>query len=234
MAPEPFASRVAFFGGSFDPPHLGHLAIARAARTALDLDTVLFAPVGAQPLKPRGAAAAFEDRVAMTRLAIAGEPGFALSTADAPRAAGSAPNYTIDTLRALRKELPAGSVLFCLVGADSFLGLRQWHRAAELLFAAPFIVASRPGQPLDDIQSALPEGLALHPLERKHIASIELRTCTVSSHDGRHAPFYLLPGLDVEISASAIRAQMAARPETEVSLVPAPVAAYIQAHNLYR
>src|SRR4051794_33636357 len=66
------AQRVAFFGGSFDPPHLGHLAVARAARAALQLDRVLFAPVGAQPLKPQGSTAPFPDRVAMTELAIGG------------------------------------------------------------------------------------------------------------------------------------------------------------------
>ena len=232
--PEPLAGRIAFFGGSFDPPHLGHLAIARAARTALELDTVLFAPVGAQPLKPQGSTASYEDRLAMTRLAVEGEAGFAVSTADAPRGAEASPNYTIDTLRALRRELAPGSVLFCLVGADSFFSLRQWHRAAELPFAAPLIVASRPGEPLDDIQPALPAGVELHALERKQMDGVELRTCAVSDHQGRHAPFYLLPGLDVEISASAIRAQMAARPAAEVSLVPAAVAAYIQEHNLYR
>src|SRR5215469_14916173 len=77
-------ARIAFFGGSFDPPHLGHLAIARAARDALQLDRVLFAPVGAQPLKPKGSTASFEDRLAMTELAIAGERGFEVSLADAP------------------------------------------------------------------------------------------------------------------------------------------------------
>src|SRR5271166_4689651 len=91
------AGRIAFFGGSFDPPHLGHLAVARAARAALGLDLVLFAPVGAQPLKPRGSTAPFEDRLAMTRLAIHAEPGFAVSLADAPRPSG-APNYTLETL----------------------------------------------------------------------------------------------------------------------------------------
>src|SRR3954469_7564918 len=95
--------RVAFFGGSFDPPHLGHLAVARAARAALNLDRVLFAPVGAQPLKPEGSAAPFTDRLAMTQLAIAGEPGFEISLADAPNAADR-PNYTLDTLRTLRAQ----------------------------------------------------------------------------------------------------------------------------------
>src|SRR5215469_4855309 len=84
--------RIAFFGGSFDPPHRGHLAIARAALQALHLDRVLFAPVGAQPLKPEGATASFDDRVAMTRLAIAEEPRFEVSLADAPAPSG-APNY---------------------------------------------------------------------------------------------------------------------------------------------
>ncbi|MGB7547747.1 MAG: nicotinate-nicotinamide nucleotide adenylyltransferase, partial [Terracidiphilus sp.] len=152
--------RIAFFGGSFDPPHRGHLAVARAARAALGLDTVLFAPVGAQPLKPRGSTASFDDRLAMTRLAIEGEPGCALSLADAP-SPGAAPNYTIDTLLRLRAELPPGGVLFCLMGADSFLGLRRWHRGAEIPFVAPLIVASRPGQPLGDLAAALPAGLSL-------------------------------------------------------------------------
>src|SRR5579863_7237462 len=97
--------RVAFFGGSFDPPHLGHLAVARAARAALGLDTVIFAPVGAQPLKPKGSIADFEDRVAMTRLAVADDPGFVVSLADAPMRTGK-PNFTFETLESLRGELP--------------------------------------------------------------------------------------------------------------------------------
>src|SRR5580658_10173775 len=152
--------RVAFFGGSFDPPHQGHLAVARAARAALALDTVLFAPVGAQPLKPQGSTAGFDDRVAMTRLAIGGEPGFVVSLADAPRPS-TAPNYTLDTLLILRAEIVPGGELFCLMGADSFLGLRGWHGAAEIPFVAPLIVASRPGQPLDGLRDALPPGLTM-------------------------------------------------------------------------
>lgn len=99
--------RVAFFGGSFDPPHLGHLAVARTARAALGLDTVLFAPVGAQPLKPRGATADFPDRLAMTCLAIGDEPGLAVSLADAPKPSGT-PNFTLETLQSLRAELLHG------------------------------------------------------------------------------------------------------------------------------
>ena len=116
------APRVAFFGGSFDPPHNGHLAIARAARQALQLDRILFAPVAAQPLKPHGSSASFRDRVAMTRLAIAEEPAFELSLLDAPEEPAPSPstpappnytpNYTIDTLQRLRAQLPPATRLF--------------------------------------------------------------------------------------------------------------------------
>src|SRR6516225_9261164 len=98
------AKRVAFFGGSFDPPHLGHLAVARAARSVLNLDLVFFAPVGAQPLKPLGTSAPFEHRVAMTELAIAGEPAFGVSLLDAPSPSGE-PNYTLHTLERLQADM---------------------------------------------------------------------------------------------------------------------------------
>jgi nicotinate-nucleotide adenylyltransferase len=231
-------ARVAYFGGSFDPPHLGHLAVARAARAALRLDAVLFAPVGAQPLKTAGATASFEDRVAMTRLAIADQPGMMLSLADAPRSAG-APNYTVETLTGLRLELPAGCSLYCLMGADSFLTLRRWHRAAEIPFLARLIVASRPGQRLDDWKAALPEGLTMAPADcaEKNAAAIEVRCYEITNATGARAPFYLLPDLEVEISASEIRARAqaggAAEPEQR-KLIPEAVADYLRVRGLYR
>jgi nicotinate-nucleotide adenylyltransferase len=229
--------RVAFFGGSFDPPHLGHLAVARAARRALDLDTVLFAPVGAQPLKPQGATASFEHRLAMTRLAIAGDPGFELSLADQPKASG-APNYTLETLLSLRAELPQGGVLYCLMGADSFMALRHWRRAAEIPFVAPLIVASRPGQPLANLKHAVPEGLTMEAVPSKGFGAteVEVRCWDLRNQAGERAPFYLLPELNVDVSASEIRSQVraalgsqAARPE----LLPPAVFDYIHAHDLY-
>jgi nicotinate-nucleotide adenylyltransferase len=232
------ASRVAFFGGSFDPPHLGHLAVARAARIALNLDTVLFAPVGVQPLKPQGATASYQDRLAMTRLAIAAEPAFRLSEIDAPGDSGT-PNYTIDTLHRLRRQLPPQSVLLCLMGADSFLALRSWHRAAEIPFTAPLIVASRPGESLADLESALPPGLAFqsNTTEQSNVGGVELLSLAVRNPDGDRTPFYLLPGLEVEISASAIRRRVQTQLRTATSargLLPEPVAEYVRAHNLYR
>jgi nicotinate-nucleotide adenylyltransferase len=234
-------SRVAFFGGSFDPPHLGHLAVARAARDALRLDRVLFAPVGAQPLKLRGSTAPFADRVAMTSLAIAGEPGFEISLADAP-SSDNRPNYTLETLGVLRAGLPPGGSLFCLMGADSFVSLRRWRGAAEIPFVASLIVASRPGQQLDDLARFLPGGLTLEPCILADDASppsvqIELRSYLVRNPAGQTAPFYLLPGLDVEISASEIRKQVpsaAQNPTAARSPLPASVAEYIRTNGLYR
>ena len=226
-------SRVAFFGGSFDPPHLGHLAVARAAQTALSLDSVLFAPVGAQPLKPQGSTAEFADRLAMTRLAIASEPGFAVSLADAPKPAGE-PNYTLETLLSLRAGLTPGSTLFCLMGADSFTGLRRWHCAAEIPFVAPLIVASRPGEELNDLKSWLPDGLSIEPAlnPAETTSEIELRPYLIRNPAGESSPFYLLPGLEIEISASEIRDQIKIRDQIR-SLLPTPVSDYIRTHGLY-
>lgn len=252
--------RIAFFGGSFDPPHQGHLAIARAAQTALGLDTVLFAPVGVQPLKPHGSTASFEDRLAMVRLAIGGDPGFAVSLIDAPKAS-AVPNYTLETLLRLRAELPSNGALFCLMGADSFFGLRRWHRSAEIPFVAPLIVASRPAvsspsQPLDDLRAALPKGLTMESATGCDPATaalpatgVEVRTCVLRNLAGKTSPLYLLPGLHVEISASLIRElirdlirdgtpeKTTAPPESHLSrqqLLPAPVLDYIRSRALYR
>ncbi len=234
-------AHVAFFGGSFDPPHNGHLAVARAARDALRLDTVLFAPVGTQPLKPQGSTAAFEDRLRMTKLAIKGERGFAVSKIDAPNPAGQ-PNYTLETLWRLRSDLPDDASLFCLMGADSFFTLHQWHRAAEVPFAATLIVASRPGQSLADLTSALPSGVTLEPggAESGPGRGVKRQSFVLQNASGQRAAFHLLPGLDVEISASEIRRQIRdqARDEAgnaaERELLPPAVARYIRKHGLYQ
>jgi nicotinate-nucleotide adenylyltransferase len=233
--------RIAFFGGSFDPPHLGHLAVAHAARAGLELNTVLFAPVGAQPLKSRGATAGFEDRLAMTRLAIAGEPGFEISLADAPNASGK-PNYSLETLERLRLDLGPACKLYFLMGADSFLSLRNWHRASEIPFAAPLIVASRPGQRLESVKAALPEGLTIEatPERDRTAGNLEVRAYEVRDSAGKRTEFYLLPGLNCDISATEVRARMRAQEQAAAGdsesdrLVPEAVAEFVRAHGLYR
>jgi nicotinate-nucleotide adenylyltransferase len=139
--------RVALFGGSFDPPHRGHVAIARAAADTFNLDRVLFTPTGRQPLKPSGAAASFRDRLQMVRALEPLDRRFAVSELDAPREDGRA-NYTVETLARLREGMPEAE-LFALAGADSFRDLPRWREPHRLLELAQWIVVSRPGFALE-------------------------------------------------------------------------------------
>lgn len=220
--------KIGFFGGSFDPPHRGHAALARLAVERLGLERVLFAPVGMQPLKRDRALAPFADRVAMTRLILAGQPDFELSLIDAPRSDGR-PNYTIDTLRALRTTLRREDQIFCLMGADSFLSIGKWHRAADLLVACDFVVAARPGFDLRRLTAALPGGVSVSACD----APPGVLALNLHAGPRRQSRLYLLPDLAELASASEVRAQLKLGSAAPPVLAPA-VAAYIQEHHLYR
>lgn len=133
--------RVGLFGGSFDPPHRGHVAVARAAAEAFGLERVLMAPVGRQPLK--GVSTPFGDRLAMVGLACGGDKRLVASDVDAPRGDG-VPNYTVDTLGRLRQEM-AGVELFGIVGMDAFREMGKWREPERLMELAEWIVVTRPG-----------------------------------------------------------------------------------------
>jgi nicotinate-nucleotide adenylyltransferase len=220
--------RIAFFGGTFDPPHRGHMAIAHAAITRLELDKVLVAPVGAQPLKGGSAHSSFADRLAMVRLAVQGDPRLVASDIDAPLPHGR-PNYTVDTLDRLQKQLEPADDLFFLLGADSFLTLKQWHRCTELLLCCDFIVAGRPGFSLGEINAALPRGVR-NTGEHSEDAFTRF---TLSGPAGQSSTLFLLPDLDQDISATEIRTALAEGAEQQTVLAPA-VAEYIRTHGLYR
>jgi len=226
--------RIGLFGGSFDPPHRGHIALARLAMERLGLDRVLLAPVGLQPLKRDRPQTSFEDRFAMTRRAIEGESGLEISLVDAPRDDGR-PNYTIDAVRALRKTLASGDELFCLMGADSFLNIGKWYRAADLLVACDFAVASRPGFDLGRIAAALPPNISVAACDGKHQDNLVLclRGTEPRSSARRESRLYLLPDLQELASATGIRAslQHGAGPQMELQPV---VADYIREHGLYQ
>ena len=227
--------RIAFFGGSFDPPHLGHIAVARAARQTLRIDQVLFAPVGLQPLKPTGPSASFEDRVAMTRLAIANDPGFELSLIDAPNSSSLKPNYTFDTLGLLRQSLPPDAQLFLLLGADSFFTLRHWHRAEEIPFLANLVVASRPSTTPKEEKDQLTEpsryfaaGISVHPLPGQ---PDQYRLVNLA---GEESQLTILPGLNYDISATQLRSQIQGHSGNQPRLLDPAVLQYIQQHRLYQ
>jgi len=145
-----------FYGGTFDPVHNGHVAIACAARNACDVDVRMLPAADPPHRAPPGAGAA--DRAAMVALAIAGIPRLVLDLRELERAGRS---WTFDTLRALRAELGADVPIAWLVGADSLLGLPTWKAWRELFALAHFIVADRSGSLLDDgLAPALDEALA--------------------------------------------------------------------------
>ncbi|HEX6495355.1 MAG TPA: nicotinate (nicotinamide) nucleotide adenylyltransferase [Acidobacteriaceae bacterium] len=232
--------RIALFGGSFDPPHSGHIGIAMAAVERLHLDRVLMAPVGRQPLKRNQAQSSYEDRMVMVQLACAGHPQLAASAIDAPRMDGRY-NYTYDTLQHLRETLPADDELFCLVGADSLQTLRHWHRSAEALMLAQWIVAARPGFTLEALETLLPAGIhanAEQPQRGNGWLQLSLTgpepdaaSEVAGSRQGR---LWLLPDLNYQISATDLRAALTQDSAGIPQRVLDPrVAEYARDHGLY-
>lgn len=133
------APRIGIFGGSFDPVHNAHVALARVALAELRLDELLWVPVG-QPWQKQRHLTSAEDREAMVRLAIAGEPRFKLSRVELER---SGPSYTVDTVRALQAARP-GAQWFLVIGQDQYAGFHTWQGWQELLGLVTLAIADRP------------------------------------------------------------------------------------------
>ncbi|MEK7277832.1 MAG: nicotinate-nucleotide adenylyltransferase, partial [Chloroflexota bacterium] len=142
------------FGGTFDPPHLGHIKLAHAARDQLKLDRVLWVVAGQSPLKLDRALSPAETRVEMAQAAIAGEPSFVLSRVDLDR---PGPHYTVDTLKILTGETP-GAELFFIMGEDSLRDLPRWRNPGEIIELARLAVCRRPGVSanLENLESIIP------------------------------------------------------------------------------
>jgi nicotinate-nucleotide adenylyltransferase len=134
--------RLGIIGGSFDPPHPGHLLVARDVRARLGLDRMLFVPAYCPPHKARPAAA-YEHRREMTRLALVGQPGLELCPVEESL---SVPSYTMNTLLALRQRLPRARLYF-LLGADQYRCMAGWHQPLALPGVTRLVVMSRPGVP---------------------------------------------------------------------------------------
>lgn len=140
---EALKARVGVFGGTFDPVHVGHLAIALAALESVPLDRMFFVLARRSPLKDRDPLASVADRVAMLEAAIASEPRFALSRIELERDGVS---YTVDTLEALRSE----GELFLILGSDALADLARWRTPDRIRELATILVAARPGAPEPD------------------------------------------------------------------------------------
>jgi nicotinate-nucleotide adenylyltransferase len=211
---------VLLYGGTFDPVHAGHLAVARAARDELGA-TVHLLPAADPPHRDATGADAAQ-RVHMLELAITdghgrGEPGLVVDGRELARAGAS---YTVDTLREVRAELGPDAPLAWITGDDSFRSLPDWHGWEALFDLAHFVVALRPGHSLDDLPPALAGRVATRWVERP----ADLRASPAGSLYRLHFP----PRPE---SASAIRRDLAAG-RTPAGL-PAAVERYIRVTGLY-
>lgn len=232
---------IGVFGGTFDPIHKGHLALAAAARRACQLSRIYFVPAFLPPHRTSRPIASYMDRYAMTALAVQGEPSFFASLLEAPgeflsqqakttlTSVSASPNYTIDTIRRLKQTTRPSDRVFFLIGIDAFKDIAGWREAENLFAELEFIVASRPGYSLADIASALPEKLrprqAVTKPFQKQPARGDLMLPGVRVH--------LLDDVKQDISATRIRQGVRAR-RSIGKFVPQSVEEYIRKQGLYR
>ena len=236
---------IGLFGGSFDPIHRGHLALAQAAASRYSLRQVLFVPANVPPHKRKQPLTAFIHRYAMVALATQNERGFLASLLEAPASMaaelgsagqpgaavskGDSVNYSIDTVRRLKQTLKKSDRLFFLLGIDAFRDIAKWRAACALLAECDFIVASRPGFSLRDVAESLPDELrppaAVTRPFHKQPAKGALVLPGVTLH--------LLEGVHQKASATVIRAA-AAQGKPLTRWLDASVADYVRKQGLYR
>lgn len=218
--------KLALFGGTFDPVHSGHMAVARAAAEKFDLGLVYFVPSSMPPHKRNRAFTDFRHRYAMVALATEKDPRFVPSMLEADSAQ---PSYSIQTVRRFKKSLKKSDKLFFLIGIDAFMDISTWRQPLELLAECDFIVASRPGYSLGDVGAALPEELrpsaaVLKALGRqKASGTIALRSTMI----------HLLGGVNEHVSSTQIRAAARKSVKQLSRYMPEAVAEYIKKEHLY-
>ncbi len=201
-------ARIGVFGGTFDPIHNGHIALATEACEAAALDRLIIIPSARPPHKPGRTTAPFSHRCEMARLAAGRDPRFEVSGIEAAR---EGPSYTIDTLRELRRMFGRGPVLFLVIGSDSVFELGTWRSIGGIFRLARFIVAQRPGASWSPRMPA-PEGLT--PAQAAAL-SRSVILGTRSDESSTEVRRRIAEGLGIE------------------GLVPGPVAEYIAKHRLY-
>ena len=218
--------KIALFGGTFDPVHLGHIAVARAAAEKFGLGRVYFVPADLPPHKQKRPLTGFQHRFAMLALATANDPRFVPSLLDAHT---GHPNYSIDTVRRLKSALKKNDKLYFLIGIDAFKDIATWRQPEELLAEVEFIVVSRPGFSLADVGRALPA--SLRPTE------LMMRTMRQQRAEGTialmGATIHLLGEVREKVSSTQIRAAFGKSLKQLSRYVPPAVAEYIKKENLY-
>ncbi|RZJ06546.1 MAG: nicotinate (nicotinamide) nucleotide adenylyltransferase [Rubrivivax sp.] len=180
--------KLALFGGSFDPPHLGHLAFARFALDALAPERLLWLPAGRQWQKPDQVMAAGVHRVAMLRQLIAGEPRFAIDDRELHR---RGPSFTADTLREFKLQNPEAELMF-LIGQDQYARLATWYRAEVVVELATLVVVPRSGEAV-----VTPPGMPPHRLQVLNLPEIPISSTAVREALARGDDISPLVGADV-------------------------------------
>lgn len=200
-----YPARRGIFGGTFDPPHIGHLVLAEAARSELGLSEVVFLPAAQPPHKLNKVISPTMHRVEMVKRAIASNGRFALSTLDADRAG---PSYTVDSMRLLRETWGETVEIVFIMGLDSLVDLPGWYQAPELLKLVNFAVVARPGYHAD-----------MASLERQLPGVVDRVT--------------FVPAPLIGISSTAIR-QRVQESDSIRYLLPPSVERYIYEEQLYQ
>lgn len=227
---------IAFFGGTFDPIHRGHIAVAESAAKRFQLRTVLFVPAELPPHKQKQSFTAFSHRFAMVALACQNHSSFVPSDVEAQLYVETGkPNYSLESVRRLKRSLKKADKLYFLIGIDAFLGIAQWHRPAELLRECEFIVANRPGYSLSDIAGALPAELR----PKSEVLKAARKTgVTVAGSSGVMAfpgvTLHLLEDVSEKVSSTQLRAAAGSSGKRLEGYVGVAVAEYIRKTRLYR
>lgn len=212
---------IGVLGGTFDPIHYGHLRLAEELGEALRLEEVRLVPSGTPP--HRGAPAVTADhRLAMARLAAAGNSRLRVDEREVRRAG---PGYTFDTLHELRAEAGGTRPLALLLGADAFLEFATWHRWHEIFGLAHVAIAHRPGFPVERWTERMPQ-----PLAREYLARLMQQPLAI--HLSPAGGIVVVPFTALDISATAIRDMLLAGASPRY-LLPASVLDYIRANHLY-
>ena len=213
--------RVGVFGGTFDPPHLGHLLLAETIREQFELDEVLFVPCNEPPHKERPDLTAATHRYAMVVAATLQNPAFSPSALEVNRPGKS---YSIDTVRALGDELGGDTRLFLVAGLDSFLQIETWKESEALLEACSLIVVSRPNSSFDRVREVLPESV--------HARLVDTRGEAATDTDSNDLHIYLSDAVHFNLSSTEIR-RRARGGESNRYRVTSEVEQYIRTHELY-